>query len=225
GDGILGISSNGYAGHFIGNINTEGNAYVSGSVGIGTENPITKLEVDNGDILVKGVDNFTSPGKQAILYIGDENHSIRAEYASGLIFGTWAAPNAIVVKDSTGNVGLGTTTPAGRLDVNGSIYQRGGVLHADYVFEPDYKLETIEKHSEFMWHNKHLSAIPKATVDENGREIVEIGARSKGVVEELEKAHIYIEQLHDRNKVLEERLAKLEAAVAQMNILPQGEIE
>jgi len=97
---------------------------------------------------------------------------------------------------SSGNVGIGTINPAGTLDVNGKIYQRGGVLHADYVFEPDYELESIEEHKTFMWKNKHLKAIPKARTDEQGREIVEMGAQRKGIVEELEKAHIYIAQLH-----------------------------
>jgi hypothetical protein len=117
----------------------------------------------------------------------------------------------------TGNVGIGTVDPQGTLDVNGSIYQRGSELHADYVFEPNYRLESITEHTEFMWKNKCLKAIPKAKVDENGQEIIEVGAHRRGIVEELEKAHIYIEQLHkqintieERNKEIEERLAKLE---------------
>jgi len=57
-----------------------------------------------------------------------------------------------------------------------------------------------------MWANKHLPAIPKATVDENGNEIVEVGSHRKGIVEELEKAHIYISQL-------EERLSKIESSL------------
>jgi archaellum component FlaC len=83
------------------------------------------------------------------------------------------------------------------------------VLHADYVFEPNYQLETIEDHAEFMWKNKHLKAIPKATVDESSRQIVEVGSHRKGIVEELEKAHIYIEQLNNRIKSLEETVEKL----------------
>ncbi|MGB2807950.1 MAG: hypothetical protein WBC22_09425 [Sedimentisphaerales bacterium] len=101
----------------------------------------------------------------------------------------------------------------GTLDVKGPIWQRGGVLHADYVFRPDYELESIDKHSEFMWQNKHLPAIPKAMTDEKGREIVEVGAHRRGIVEELEKAHIYIDQLHKQNKLLEARLVKLEAMI------------
>lgn len=126
---------------------------------------------------------------------------------------------AVLVADgNTSNVGIGTMSPQGKLDVNGAIYQRGGVLHADYVFEDDYKLESIKEHAEFMWKEKHLKGIPKARVDDQGQEIVEVGAHRKGIVEELEKAHIYIEQLKDENEAikkhnqtLEARLAKLEA--------------
>ena len=124
-------------------------------------------------------------------------------------------------------VGIGTTNPAGKLDVNGSIYQRGAMLHADYVFEPGYKLESIDEHSDFMWQEKHLPAMPKIQKDENGQEIVEIGARSRGVVEELEKAHIYIEQLHkninqlqEQNKKLQERISAMETI---MNELAAGQ--
>ncbi len=99
------------------------------------------------------------------------------------------------------------------------------MLHADYVFGPGYELESIDKHSEFMWQNKHLPAIPKAMTDENGREIVEVGAHRRGIVEELEKAHIYIDQLHKQNMELETRIAKLEATVAQMSIAQKGKIK
>jgi len=104
-------------------------------------------------------------------------------------------------------------TILGRLDVNGPIYQKGKKLHADYIFESDYQLESIEDHAEFMWSNKHLKAVPKTKVDENGMEIVEVGAHRRGIVEELEKAHIYIERLHQRLNALEKKLASLEVGV------------
>ncbi|MDX1701798.1 MAG: hypothetical protein R3250_14325 [Melioribacteraceae bacterium] len=104
-------------------------------------------------------------------------------------------------------IGIGTTTPQGKLDVNGEIYQRGSVLHADYVFEDDYELETIEEHAEFMWREKHLPAIPKAMFDAEGNEIVEVGSHRRGIVEELEKAHIYISQLEKRIKILEKKMS------------------
>ena len=118
---------------------------------------------------------------------------------------------------SNGDLGIGTTNPAGKLDVNGAIFQRGGVVHPDFVFEPDYPLEPIEEHAAYMWENKHLPAVGPGRYDEQGRSIIDVGAHSSAVLEELEKAHIYIAQLNDELKEkkrsiseLEERLARLE---------------
>jgi hypothetical protein len=90
------------------------NAY---NVGIGTTNPSKKLEVDNGDILVQGPDSFVAAGDQAVLYMGDTNHSIRSERGFGLKLGTWGAQDGITLRETTGNVGIGTTIPGARLDV------------------------------------------------------------------------------------------------------------
>ena len=106
--------------------------------------------------------------------------------------------------DQSGNVGIGTANPQGRLDVNGAIFQRGIQLHADYVFEKSYAPATIEDHAEYMWRHKHLRAVPKRRVDANGLEVIETGAHRTGMLEELELAHIYIEQLHKRLQALEE---------------------
>lgn len=119
---------------------------------------------------------------------------------------TYAIPasNGYLVVE--GRVGIGTQAPAGTLDVNGGIFQRGGVLHADYVFEEGYQLESIEEHSDYMWQERHLKAVPKVSVDENGIESLEIGAHRKGILEELEIAHLYIEQLNERIKALEAKV-------------------
>ena len=112
----------------------------------------------------------------------------------------------------TGQVAIGTDSPnaSAKLDVNGPIYQRGVRIHADYVFDHDYKLETIEEHAKYMWGNKRLKALPEVTKDENGLEIVEIGTHQRGILEELEKAHIYIEQLNKKIKQLESKINALE---------------
>jgi len=193
----------------------------NGNVGIGTTSPASKLTIagisETESRLV--LDNTGAPVNAARIDFrsqGTEFARIRAftnNNSDGEIQFYTAFANSLTEKmviDQLGNVGIGTSDPKGTLDVNGSIYQRGGILSADYVFEPDYELESIEEHAEFMWGNKHLKAMPKAQVDENGQEIVEVGAQRKGIVEELEKSHIYIEQLLKRIKVMEGRLAKLE---------------
>ncbi len=95
-------------------------------------------------------------------------------------------------------------------------------MYADYVFEPGYELESIDEHSQFMWLNRHLKAIPKATADANGREMLELGAHRKGIVEELEKAHIYIDQLHKENKEIKKQLAEIMEILSKSSAQREG---
>jgi len=189
--------------------------FSTGRVGIGTTSPSYELDVE-GNIFVHGTEGFNAAGEDAIVHLGHPAHNIRGEYGTGVLISAYNAADALTVREGSGNVGIGTTSPQGKLDVNGPIYQRGSELHADYVFEQGYELESIDEHSEFMWKEKHLPAIPKAMTNDNGQEIVEVGSHRKGIVEELEKAHIYIEQLHKQNKELEKRLVKLEAMITQL---------
>jgi trimeric autotransporter adhesin len=142
------------------------------------------------------------------------------------IANTQINPPLIYGDFSTGRVGIRTTTPAGTLDVNGPIYQRGALLHADYVFEPSYKLESIEQHSKLMWQGKHLPSLSPRKLDESGQEIIEIGSHQRGIVEELEKAHVYIEQLNKENTELKAKMellaARLESLESKMSIQHGG---
>jgi len=182
----------------------------AGRVGVGTPSAIDKFEVEGGAFTLDGAGEL-------IAFRMRQNDSLRWTFLSA----PWVGDNdlrlrnevtgtdVIVFDRATNNVGIKTNAPMGALDVNGSIYQRGSQLHADYVFEPDYKLESIEEHAAFMWKHKHLKAIPKARTDKEGNEIVEVGSHRKGIVEELEKAHIYIEQLNSKIKTLEQKLENM----------------
>jgi len=96
----------------------------SGGVGIGTTSPQQALHVA-GDALVRGT-NFTAAGHTARLLLGDGNHTLRSEYGGGLRFGVWPDPNALVIQDGSGNVGIGTPAPAGKLHVNGTAGNNTG---------------------------------------------------------------------------------------------------
>ena len=81
----------------------------NGNVGIGTSSPAQKLSV-SGDTLTTGT-----------TYVGDTNHSIRAIGGSGVAISTYAVTDGIILKQSTGNVGIGTTSPTQKLEVNGTV--------------------------------------------------------------------------------------------------------
>jgi hypothetical protein len=123
-----------------------------------------------------------------------------------------------------GKVGIGTTTPSFKLDVAGDVntegdYLSGGAKTADYVFEEDYELESIEEHAEFMWKEKHLPAVKsQAEIDAQGS--YSMSERREEILEEVEKAHIYIEQLNERIKELrkENQLKDEQIAVQKSRI-------
>jgi uncharacterized coiled-coil protein SlyX len=183
----------------------------SGNVGVGTASPSGLLHLlstsTNGTSFF--FQNSDTGGKSWRMLSTGTNNSGGAGIF-GLVNATDDPNNYKVVVTPAGNVGIGTATPGGKLDVNGTIFQRGIQIHADYVFEPAYNLESIEDHSAFMWSNKHLPAVDAKQVDEQGREVVEIGARMRGMLEEIEKAHIYISTLSDKITEKDAALAKLE---------------
>lgn len=90
----------------------------------------------------------------------------------------------------------------------------------DAVFDPDvFKVESIDEHAEYMWKNKHLLGVGP-TSPELPFNVTE---KTAGILNELEKAHIYIEQLHQRLEKTEsqqvaktERAEKLELAIADL---------
>jgi hypothetical protein len=86
-----------------------------GNVGLGTITPTQKLEVDSGNLLVKGSQNFKGKGNTAFLYVGDTSHPIEAIWNTGLAIGAYKAPEALFIQDKTGNVGIGTTSPTGAI--------------------------------------------------------------------------------------------------------------
>ncbi|MCF7831464.1 MAG: hypothetical protein K9M36_01075 [Candidatus Pacebacteria bacterium] len=91
------------------------------SVGVGATNPGYKLDV-SGDIRARGT--WAGSGTNASLYLGDQHQFIRATNGSGLSLNTFQAQNALVIKENTGNVGIGIANPLRKLDVEGAIHAR-----------------------------------------------------------------------------------------------------
>lgn len=123
---------------------------------------------------------------------------IRGFLYQGSFIATGNQPNALmkpqgdgcgVLVDNNGNVGIGTTTPQTKLDVKGSIRAteiKVEAQTADFVFEPDYQLRSLEEVESFILNNKHLPDIPSAAaMEEKGVNLAEMNKLLLMKVEEL----------------------------------------
>ena len=102
----------------------------SGNVGIGTTNPSMKLVVDGGgQSQFITTDNHqrlfitSSPGHQSILYLGDTDSNSQGRVAydnntDDMYFNTASVEKMRIT--SAGNVGIGTTSPGAKLEVEGN---------------------------------------------------------------------------------------------------------
>jgi hypothetical protein len=104
--------------------------------------------------------------------------------------------------DQAGNVSiLGTLTTIGSCSVG-----------CDRVFQPGYALASIEEHAESMWKDSHLPAVGPT----RDGEPFNVSEKTAGILNELETAHIYIQQLNDDLKTKETRLARLESRLDKL---------
>ncbi len=120
--------------------------------------------------------------------------------------------NVLIYGDFAGDrVGINTTNPAYTLDVNGDInvagsynVKKGGVdySHPDYVFEPDYKLMSLDELREYVHEHKSLPNVVSAEeVQKNdGFKMDELLIQ---VLEKVEEQTLYILQLEERITELE----------------------
>ena len=92
---------------------TAGNTYLArnnGNVGIGTMSPSAKLEVANGIRFKSDCGELSSLGG---------NPAIGSRGGSPLVFAINGAEQARI--DTSGNFGLGTPSPASKLEINGNL--------------------------------------------------------------------------------------------------------
>ena len=104
----IGTSAPAYKVDVIGKIHSTGDIYTDSYVGIGTTTPAYKLQVTDGSIAI-----FSSTDTKTWYF----NYS-----ATGNYFQLSEAGIPRLAVANGGNVGIGTTTPAARLDVNGLIH-------------------------------------------------------------------------------------------------------
>jgi len=144
---------------------------------------------------------------------------IGTESNHDLAFHTNLSQEQIRIK-TNGNVGIGTSNPTNKLEVNGTIKTKEVNVTItgwpDYVFAPEYNLISLDSLSEFIQVNRHLPDVPtEKSVVENG---VNIGEMNAILLKKIEELTLYLlkqegdlKLLKNSNESIKEELSKLSA--------------
>ena len=186
----------------------------TGDIGLGTNSPDAALDIERSSNPTLRLTNTAATG---------DVWDVTAANSGRLNFTINATGNTpFKIDDEADNnlLKVGIDGDPDRVDITGTLFINNiDNSNPDYVFEPDYQLESIEEHASYMWKNKHLPAVGAGVNGENGKAVINVANRSQGILEELEKAHLYIEQLHKRIK--NEKETRLEVNNKQQQTIDQ----
>lgn len=117
------------------------------------------------------------------------------------------APNRFVISNSGDTDNELTLDADGNLTLTGTITTSGGTCGGgcDRVFTAEYDLPSIEDHASQMWANQYLPNV--GPTEENTP--INVSDKLGRMLNELEHAHIYIEQLNARIATLETHISSL----------------
>jgi len=194
-----------------------------GNVGVGTANPSSKLEV-NGNTLVQGNlsvagQYITTGGYLELVHSGDADSkvSIYSNY-SGLE-GGMQITNRNGDLSFQHNANGGTTFLGGNTTIQGNLEASKVKVTAtpgsvpDYVFQPNYKLKTLNELEAFIKANSHLPNIPNASeIETNGQDVGEMQLK---LLEKIEELTLYTIEQEKRLMVLDARSQKLESQLSE----------
>ena len=116
------------------------------------------------------------------------------------------------------NVGIGTTNPQNKLDVNGTVHAKEVKVDmagwADFVFGKEYQLPTLDEVEQHIREKGHLPNIPNTKeVTENG---LSLGENQKLLLQKIEELTLYsIEQ----NKLIKQQQQQIERLHNEFNTL------
>jgi hypothetical protein len=190
----------------------------SGSVGIGTASPSFKLDVSSGALgFSSDASTFSGPS----ISRASDNLIINTG-TSGMFVNSQSNAANLVKIQNDGSVGIGNSAPASKLHVtNGDIRVTNGsfiddgvtVVAPDYVFDPSYKLMSLDELAKFVHTEKHLPNVPSASNFK--AEGINMSQLQMRLLEKVEELTLYTLDLKAQNEQLQKRLDALDEQQAK----------
>ncbi|MBE9548553.1 MAG: hypothetical protein IMF09_04025 [Proteobacteria bacterium] len=172
---------------------------VDGDVGIGDASPDASFNVvrssGTAQILVQE-ENGTSAARDLLVLENNGNPEIRLTNTGNSNSWVMSAGLRYVIKNNAG-AWVSRIESNGDMEITGSLTTTGSTCGGggcDLLFHPDTHIESIEDHAESMWANSYLPAVGPTVENEP----FNLSEKTGSMLNELEKAHVYIEQLHIR---------------------------
>jgi hypothetical protein len=221
-----------------------GNFSFPGNVGIGTTGPGVKLDVQGGQLRVNNLNIISTAGTDAIIQTqGTEPLYLNRDVGGDIIFFHGNSARNFIVRPggvsgaslmvtAGGNVGIGTTTPAYLLHVNGDVGANAYYYISDRSLKTNIRpvsgLETILRLQgvAFDWRadgKKGVGLIAQdvekvlpevvAANENNGLKSVEYGSLVAPLIESVKELHALLEKQERRIAELEAALREREAAL------------
>lgn len=111
-----------------------------------------------------------------------------------------------------GNIGIGTLTPTEKLSVKGNIRAREIKVETnnwpDFVFNENYRHESLPELESFIKRYKHLPNMPTAKqAEDNG---IELGEMNKRLLQKIEEITLHLIEKDKQLQVQDARINKLE---------------